>query len=83
MAPTRDFCCAILIGLSALLAVAPTCAAPAKLEVEVFQGGFATVNSFIFSNGKSLLVMDVQRKTYEAKKLADRVRARNLPLSTI
>ena len=31
----------------------------------------------------ALLVMDVQRKTYEAKKLADRVRARNLPLSTI
>ena len=53
------------------------------LEVEVFKGGFATVNSFIFSNGKSLVVMDVQRKTYEAEKLADLIKAKNLPLTHI
>ncbi|MGI9294073.1 MAG: amidohydrolase family protein, partial [Pseudomonadales bacterium] len=54
-----------------------------KLEVEMFKGGFATVNSFIFSNGKSLIVMDVQRKTYEAQKLVDIVKAKNLPLTHI
>ena len=54
-----------------------------KLEVEMFKGGFATVNSFIFSNGKSIIVMDVQRKTYEAKNLAERVKAYNLPVTHI
>ena len=53
------------------------------LEVEVFKGGFATVNSFIFSNGKSLIVMDVQRKTYEAKKLTKIIKSKNLPLTHI
>ena len=60
-----------------------TGAAENKLGVEMFKGGFATVNSFIFSNGKSIIVMDVQRKTYEAKKLAERVKAYNLPLTHI
>jgi glyoxylase-like metal-dependent hydrolase (beta-lactamase superfamily II) len=53
------------------------------LQVEVFKGGFATVNSFIFSNGKSLVVMDVQRKSHEARKLADIVRSKHLPLTHI
>lgn len=53
------------------------------LKVEVFKGGFATVNSFIFSNGKSLIVMDVQRKTYEARKLVDVIRSKHLPLTHI
>jgi glyoxylase-like metal-dependent hydrolase (beta-lactamase superfamily II) len=53
------------------------------VQVEVFKGGFATVNSFIFSNGKSLIVMDVQRKTYEAQKLASIIKAKNLPLTHI
>jgi len=53
------------------------------LEVDVFKGGFATVNSFIFSNGESLIVMDVQRKTYEAEKLVELVKAKNLPLTHI
>jgi glyoxylase-like metal-dependent hydrolase (beta-lactamase superfamily II) len=70
-----------LVG--ALLAAMTACAGASKLEVEVYQGGFATVNSFIFSNGKSLLVMDVQRKSYEARKLAELVRSKKLPLSTI
>ncbi len=53
------------------------------LEVEVFKGGFATVNSFIFSNGQSLIVMDVQRKTFEAQRLVDRVKAKKLPVTHI
>jgi len=53
------------------------------LQVEVFKGDFATVNSFIFSNGKSLVVMDVQRKTSEAKKLADIVKSKGLPLTQV
>lgn len=53
------------------------------LEVDVFKGEFATVNSFVFSNGKSLIVMDVQRKTYEAEKLIDVIKAKNLPLTHI
>jgi len=53
------------------------------LEVEVFKGGFATVNSFVFSNGQSLVVLDVQRKTYEAEKLVEVIRAKNLPLTHI
>jgi glyoxylase-like metal-dependent hydrolase (beta-lactamase superfamily II) len=54
-----------------------------NLQVEVFAGGFATVNSFVFSNGKSLAVMDVQRKTYEAEKLVALIKAKNLPLTHI
>ena len=55
----------------------------ADLKVDVFKGGFATVNSFIFSNGRSLIVMDVQRKTYEARRLADIIRSKHLPLTHI
>ena len=54
-----------------------------KLQVEMFSGGFATVNSFIFSNGQSLIVMDVQRKTYEAQKLVNRIKEIGLPLTHI
>ena len=54
-----------------------------KLEVEMFKGGFATVNSFIFSNGKTIIVMDVQRKTAEAKKLVARVKAYKLPVTHV
>jgi glyoxylase-like metal-dependent hydrolase (beta-lactamase superfamily II) len=69
-----------------LLAVACATAASAatpKLQVEVYKGGFASVNSFIFSNGQSLLVMDVQRKASEARKLVDLIKAKHLPLTTI
>ncbi len=54
-----------------------------KLQVELYKGEFATVNSFIFSNGKSLVVMDAQRKTYEAKKLAAILKSKGLPLTHI
>ena len=53
------------------------------LEVEMFRGGFASVNSFIFSNGRTQVVMDVQRKTSEAEKLVERVRAKGLPLTHV
>lgn len=53
------------------------------LEVDVFEGDYATVNSFIFSNGHELLVLDVQRKPDEAAKLIERIKAKKLPLSYI
>ena len=53
------------------------------LEVEMFKGGFGTVNSFIFSNGESIIVMDVQRRSCEAKKLTDIVKAKGLPVTHI
>jgi glyoxylase-like metal-dependent hydrolase (beta-lactamase superfamily II) len=59
-------------------------AAPAApLSVEVYKGQFASVNSFIFSDGTSLAVMDVQRKSAEARKLADLIKSKNLPLTHI
>lgn len=54
-----------------------------ELEVEMFEGKFATVNSFIFSNGESIIVMDAQRKSYEAQKLVQSIRAKNLPVTHI
>jgi glyoxylase-like metal-dependent hydrolase (beta-lactamase superfamily II) len=54
-----------------------------KLTVDVYQGGFASVNSFIFSNGQSLVVLDVQRKAVEAKKVVELIRAKGLPLTHI
>jgi glyoxylase-like metal-dependent hydrolase (beta-lactamase superfamily II) len=77
-----------LIAGAGLLALAGGAMAQAlahdhHLQVEVFKGDFATVNSYIFSNGRSLIVMDVQRKTAEAKKLADVVRSKGLPLTHI
>lgn len=53
------------------------------IEVDIYQGEVATVNSYIFSNGESLIVMDVQRATSEAKKLAQVIGAKNLPLEYI
>lgn len=53
------------------------------LEVSVFKGTFATVNSFIFSNGQSLIVLDAQRKPAEAKKLVELIRGKKLPLTHI
>ncbi len=67
--------------------LAATIAAPAHAErvekVSVYKGDFATVNSFVFSNGKSLVVMDVQRKANEARKLAAMIKAMKRPLTHI
>lgn len=71
---------ASLVVLAAGASV-PVIAQP--LQVEVYKGDFATVNSFIFSNGKSLVVMDVQRKSFEAEKLAALVKSKQLPLTHV
>lgn len=70
------------VRMSLLLAYSAA-AVSQPLQVEVYQGGFATVNSFIFSNGKSLVVMDVQRKSVAAQELADIVRSKGLPLTHV
>jgi len=57
--------------------------ASSAVSVDIFEGETATVNSYIFSNGKSLVVMDVQRSTAEAKKLAEVIKDKGLPLSHI
>ncbi|KQX25604.1 MULTISPECIES: HD domain-containing protein [unclassified Sphingomonas] len=67
----------------ALPAAPPAAAARHKLTVTVYKGDFATVNSFIFSNGRSLVVMDVQRKAAEARKLVAMIKAMKLPLTHI
>jgi len=70
-------------AIAAVLCLAANGAWAAELTVDVFAGNFATVNSFIISNGRSLLLLDAQRKTSEAKKLADAIRAKHLPLAYI
>ena len=52
-------------------------------SVDMYKGDYATVNSFVFSNGKSMLVLDVQRKPREAKELVDLMKSKNLPLEYI
>jgi len=70
--------------VSAVLALCLVAAARAgALEVEMYRGGFASVNSFIFSNGKTQIVMDVQRKSYEADRFIEQVKAKKLPLTHI
>ncbi|WP_164660224.1 MBL fold metallo-hydrolase [Tropicibacter sp. Alg240-R139] len=73
------------IALVAGLSLAPLSVALAAdpISVDVFKGEVATVNSYIFSNGESLVVMDVQRATSEAKKLAEVIKAKDLPLTHI
>ena len=56
---------------------------PSNLTVEVFRGEEASVNSYIFSNGSSQIVMDVLRNSREAQKLAERIRSKALPLTHI
>jgi len=58
-------------------------AAVPPLKVEVFKGGYATVNSYLVSNGSAQVLIDAQRKTAEAVKLAERIEANGLPLTDI
>lgn len=81
---------ALLVALVAASSAVPANAADGhaagkrpKISVTVYKGGYATVNSYIVSNGKSLTVIDVQRTRAEAQKLADQVRAIGLPLKQI
>ena len=53
------------------------------ISIDMYKGGVANVNSYIFSNGVSLAVMDVQRATDEAKKLGELIKEKNLPLGHI
>ena len=54
-----------------------------ELKVEVFKGKEASVNSYLFSNGKSLMVMDVLRSTEDAQNLAAFIKSKELPLTHI
>lgn len=69
-----------LAALTLILAVLSSHLHARSLTVEVYRGGYASVNSFIISNGHEVAVIDVQRKVSEAAKLADIVRSKNLPL---
>ena len=71
------------ILLSVLLAAITQAQASAAITVDIFKGETASVNSYIFSNGQSLIVMDVQRSTSEAQKLAKVIKAKEQPLSHI
>lgn len=85
-AALRGSALALLLGAVAappIVAAARPTAALHKLTVTVYKGDFATVNSFIFSNGRSLVVMDVQRKAAEARKLVAVIEAMKLPLTHI
>ena len=77
------FFLAALVALGLFLAAANPSQAGNPIEVDIYKGGVATVNSYIFSNGESLIVMDVQRATSEAKKLAAVIKAKKLPLTHI
>ncbi len=72
-----------LVIASLFICISSQVHAAGKIEVDIYKGEVATVNSYIFSNGESLIVMDVQRATSEAKKLAEVIRAKNLPLEYI
>ncbi|MES2498835.1 MAG: HD domain-containing protein [Pseudomonadota bacterium] len=86
-ATLRSGAVALLIAMAgapvALPAAPPSVQARHTLGVTVYKGDFATVNSFIFSNGRSLVVMDVQRKAAEARKLVAVIKTMKLPLTHI
>ena len=54
-----------------------------NLNVEVFKGTEASVNSYLFSNGQSMMVMDVLRNSKEAGELAQYIKSKGLPLTHI
>lgn len=54
-----------------------------KLTVEVFKGKEASVNSYVFSNGVSAMVMDVLRSTENAMELSEFIQTKALPLTHI
>lgn len=72
-----------LMLLSLLLGGVMQAQASETISVDMFKGETASVNSYIFSNGQSLIVMDVQRSTSEAQKLAKVIKAKGKPLSHI
>lgn len=54
-----------------------------NLQVEVFKGKEASVNSYLFHNGTSQIVVDVLRNSQEAEELAKFIQAKKLPLTHI
>ncbi len=54
-----------------------------KMKVEVFKGKEASVNSYIFENGTSVVVMDVLRNSKEALDLVEVIKKKDLPLTHI
>ena len=54
-----------------------------NLKVEVFKGKEASVNSYLFENGQSIVVMDVLRNSQEARELVKVIKGKNLPLTHI
>lgn len=54
-----------------------------KLHLDVFKGETAHVNTYLFSNGKSIVALDVQRSSEEARKLTKKIKSKGLPLTHI
>lgn len=54
-----------------------------KLSLDVFKGETAHVNTYLFSNGKSIVALDVQRSSEEARKLVKKIKSKGLPLTHI
>lgn len=53
----------------------------ANLQLDVFRGTEASVNSYLFSNGHSAIVMDLLRNSRDASKLAELIKSKNVPLT--
>ncbi len=68
--------------LTALLLI-PWPLTAGQLQVTMYEGNYASVNAFIFTNGQTQVVMDVLRKSDEAELLADVVAANGLPLTHV
>lgn len=83
MMRTHKFKLVVLAVLGLILAAVAQSQAAGPIQVHIYKGKIASVNSYIFSNGESLIVMDVQRATSEAKKLAEVIKAKGLPLTHI
>lgn len=74
---------AMLLLLGVTAALIPDDGNTASLSVEVYEGQFASVNSFLISNGKTMVLLDAQRKSGEAQKLADLIRSKHQRLTHI
>lgn len=74
---------ALAISISSFKTIQSNSKNENKLKVSVFKGNAASVNSYIFSNGKSQIVIDVLRSSTEAKQLALQIKSNNLPLTHI
>lgn len=73
----------LMIASVALGAALNSAALEPRMHVDLFKGGYATVNSYIISNGVSQVLIDAQRKSSEAMKLVERIRESGLPLTDI